>query len=174
MRAVVFGLDSFAVEAIGSGIGRYLQFPTHRVVRLLSGFHGVRYQDADSSFVASVSATMMNLTMAKNIEESLGRSSHLMIAVDMPLLDVSNGERFMMPKSFVPNDASDEAISLCCNIVRGVYASIGFDYVFKVGDFPTREMLESCMAVAPGQPIIPVSDAEQIADLLNMEARHGV
>lgn len=174
MRAVVFGSDPSCVEAIGSGIGRYLQFPTHRVVRLLSGFHGVKSADADVSLISSISATMMNLTMAKSIEEGMGRSSHLMIAVDMPLLLQVGSEYSSMPRVLMPDGISDDVASACSKMLRSVYASVGFDYVFKVGDFPTREMLESNMAVLPGQPIIPVSDAEQVADLLNMEARHGV
>jgi len=174
MRCLMLGSDSIQVERVARAVPGLASFPTSRTLTLLSGYPGVRCADAEVSFLSSVSATMMDLTMAKYVEEQVKGRTHLLFCFNLPIFDCLYDEAHVSPHVLDGLSVSDGVMEACRKMVRNVYSSVGFDYIFKVGDLPTHEVIDDNLIAKPGQPIIPVESAEQVAALLNMEARHGV
>lgn len=91
-----------------------------------------------------------------------------MIAYDMPLFYGTNGQ--MLPYVMRDCEFNDTSRGICANITKSVYSRVGFDYVFRIGNTPSDEMLVESGLLDEGRSgLVSVSSWKDVSDILRME-----
>lgn len=167
MRILVTGSDYMKVADIAKHVPDFLEVDSYRITSTTDNFPNIpACSDVNAQLASAIGMTSADLATACYVEQQVHFGKHLLLCHNMPLLS-AYGEQMEFPYAMHSKNVDSIVWDTCRHLLRNLYSSIHFDYVFRVGSLPTNDMLAYYGMAHP----IEVSKSREVADVLEMEVK---